>query len=72
MKLFHWEVVEDIKTHVLCSINCCVKTVPFIRQNTDDNVIQYMHFACTVVLIYFYECCLYVLKHVKDSLKINF
>jgi hypothetical protein len=46
-KMFQTEAVEKIKTHILCSITCLSKIVPFIRKfekklysrhATDDNM----------------------------------
>jgi len=53
--MFETNVVEKIKTHIVCSIIFFLKTLPFVRyvekystagQATDDNIIRCMRFAC--------------------------
>jgi hypothetical protein len=55
--MFQIEVIEKIKTHILCSVTFFLKIVPFMRyvekygrawQVTDDNTTRRMRFACRI------------------------
>jgi len=55
--MFQIKVVEEIKTHILCLVTIFQKSCHLldnvekygrVRQATDDNITQNMHFACWI------------------------